>query len=239
MSTMEPPFRPLALHLRNADTFLAIAATLVAELEPAGYPGIALIALAATGAPTVWASNPYFERQAGLAYLLAGHCGDPALAAMRTSHTPAGRGRTWMVPILSCGELIGSLRLVSDDDRDRRAELTVLGSMVSVRFAQLGVEGPLDQHVRSALTQRQHEVAYLVSRGCTNPEIASMLKVSANAVKKHVSRVLEVMGISNRTELAAIAGRWSANPASVGALVLVELDNPAKPRVHSRSAEAA
>jgi hypothetical protein len=37
-----------------------------------------------------------------------------------------------------------------------------------------------------------------------------------------------VLGMSNRTELAAFVGRWSPNPASVAGVILVELDNPAK-----------
>jgi DNA-binding NarL/FixJ family response regulator len=65
-----------------------------------------------------------------------------------------------------------------------------------------------DQGLVVPLTSRQHEVALLVSRGCTNREIADMLAISTNAVKKHVSRVLDAIGASNRTELAARAAHW-------------------------------
>jgi len=60
------------------------------------------------------------------------------------------------------------------------------------------------------LTPRQHEIVVLLTRGCTNPEIAAMLGISVNAVKKHVSRVLVLADASNRTELAAIAAAWAA-----------------------------
>jgi DNA-binding NarL/FixJ family response regulator len=60
------------------------------------------------------------------------------------------------------------------------------------------------------LTPRQYEIAILVTRGCTNREIGTMLGISVNAVKKHVSRMLVALDASNRTELAAIAGGWPA-----------------------------
>lgn len=34
-----------------------------------------------------------------------------------------------------------------------------------------------------------------------------MLSISANAVKKHVSRALAILHVSNRTELAALVAR--------------------------------
>ena len=58
-----------------------------------------------------------------------------------------------------------------------------------------------------SITARQHEIALLVARGCTNPEIGTMLGISVNAVKKHVSRLLDVLDASNRTELAAMVAR--------------------------------
>jgi hypothetical protein len=55
----------------------------------------------------------------------------------------------------------------------------------------------------------------LVARGSTNAEIARLLSISPDAVKKHVSRALAALEVSNRAELAAIAGRWRcAAPAT-------------------------
>lgn len=78
----------------------------------------------------------------------------------------------------------------------------------------------LDDHIRGrlaalagpavALTTRQREIAELVVHGCTNPEIAQMLAISANAVKKHVSRLLALLEASNRTELASQLARRAA-----------------------------
>ncbi len=60
------------------------------------------------------------------------------------------------------------------------------------------------------LTRRQREVADLVTFGCTNAEIANMLAISANAVKKHVSRLLALLEASNRTELATTLAKRAA-----------------------------
>jgi DNA-binding NarL/FixJ family response regulator len=61
-----------------------------------------------------------------------------------------------------------------------------------------------------SITSRQHEIAQLVARGSTNPEIGVMLGISVNAVKKHVSRLLDALHASNRTELAAMVARADA-----------------------------
>jgi DNA-binding CsgD family transcriptional regulator len=60
----------------------------------------------------------------------------------------------------------------------------------------------------SVLSARQREIAWLVSRGCTNAEIAGMLGCSSHAIKKQVSRVLALLDVSNRTELAAVVAGW-------------------------------
>ena len=70
----------------------------------------------------------------------------------------------------------------------------------------------MGEEIESLLTRRQREVIELVVCGCTNAEIADMLAISANAVKKHVSRVLAILHVSNRTELAAFVSRRNPLP---------------------------
>jgi DNA-binding CsgD family transcriptional regulator len=83
-------------------------------------------------------------------------------------------------------------------------ELTRVDSLVHERLTVLaGDRGP-------ALTPRQRQVAELVGFGCTNGEIAKMLAISANAVKKHVSRLLQLLEASNRTELATTLAKRAA-----------------------------
>lgn len=51
------------------------------------------------------------------------------------------------------------------------------------------------------LTDREAEVARLVSRGLSNKEIGRLLYISDTTVKKHVTHILEKTGCSDREEL--------------------------------------
>ncbi|MDB4958771.1 MAG: hypothetical protein JWO36_6340 [Myxococcales bacterium] len=185
--------------LRAADGFAAVAAAAIDELS--AHAGVAGVAVEAhlDGHPTVWLGTAPFEPTAARQYIEGGFRTDALLAKLRATPMPATDGARWIAPIVGCGELLGAIRLVAGGNWFAR--LQHVSMLVSVRLAQLG--GIERDH--SSLTARQHEVVILVSRGCTNPEIAGMLAISANAVKKHVSRALEMLGVSNRTELAALA----------------------------------
>jgi DNA-binding NarL/FixJ family response regulator len=52
-------------------------------------------------------------------------------------------------------------------------------------------------------------VVRLVADGLTNPEIGSRLFISRATVKTHLSHVYAKLDVSNRTELAALAGTHS------------------------------
>ncbi len=55
------------------------------------------------------------------------------------------------------------------------------------------------------LTRRQAEVLYWICQGKSNAEIAIILKISVRTVTFHVSHILAVLGVTNRTEAANIA----------------------------------
>ncbi|MBM7369009.1 helix-turn-helix transcriptional regulator [Gordonia hydrophobica] len=59
------------------------------------------------------------------------------------------------------------------------------------------------------LTPRQNDVAALVSEGLSNAEIAAQLFLSELSIKKYVSRIFEVTGFRNRSELATA---WLRRP---------------------------
>ena len=53
------------------------------------------------------------------------------------------------------------------------------------------------------LTEREQDVAALVSKGMTNREVAAQLYVSSKAVEYHLRNIFGKLGISSRTELRA------------------------------------
>jgi LuxR family transcriptional regulator, maltose regulon positive regulatory protein len=55
------------------------------------------------------------------------------------------------------------------------------------------------------LTKRELEVLALLATGRSNQQIADELVVALDTVKKHVSRVLDKLGATNRTQAVARA----------------------------------
>ena len=57
------------------------------------------------------------------------------------------------------------------------------------------------------LSGREREALGLVAKGRTNKEIAASLIISENTARNHVSRILEKLGLSSRTEAATFAAQ--------------------------------
>ena len=66
---------------------------------------------------------------------------------------------------------------------------------------------PPDPACGTGLTARELEILRLVAAGRTNAAIAAELFISGKTVDTHVSRVLRKLGVSRRTEAAAVAHR--------------------------------
>jgi DNA-binding NarL/FixJ family response regulator len=55
-----------------------------------------------------------------------------------------------------------------------------------------------------ALTPREREVARLIARGYTNPQIASELTITKETVKSHVSNILSKLGVDGRGDVRTL-----------------------------------
>ena len=56
----------------------------------------------------------------------------------------------------------------------------------------------------SELTPREREVAFLIARGYTNPQIANELTITRETVKSHVSNILSKLGVDSRADVRSI-----------------------------------
>ena len=59
--------------------------------------------------------------------------------------------------------------------------------------------------ILSILTEREQEVFFQLGKGLTNTQIAEVLFISENTVKKHISSLLSKLGLTHRTEAAVYA----------------------------------
>jgi DNA-binding NarL/FixJ family response regulator len=57
------------------------------------------------------------------------------------------------------------------------------------------------------LTEREHQVLQLTARGLANKQIASLLEISENTVKFHLSSLYAKLGVTNRTEAVRTGAR--------------------------------
>ena len=78
-----------------------------------------------------------------------------------------------------------------------RRELRKLGARAEVR-------GPAtaDDSGLSSLTQRELEIAELITDRMTNPQIAEKLFLSEKTIETHIRNVFHKLGVSSRVEVA-------------------------------------
>lgn len=71
---------------------------------------------------------------------------------------------------------------------------------------------PVGRRRADGLTARQREVAELVSRGCTNREIAARLGIDERSAEGHVERIRLRLGFRSRAQVAAWFSARQADP---------------------------
>lgn len=77
---------------------------------------------------------------------------------------------------------------------------------LDARLAQAGLRSPTPAgRTVMGLTEREADVAALVSKGLTNAEVAAELYVSVNTVDYHLRNVFAKLGIRSRRELRVAA----------------------------------
>lgn len=105
--------------------------------------------------------------------------------------------------------LIDAIRLV------RGGGSLIDARLLSELLREMGVEGSRFQGAEGALealTPREQEVLQLLVCGLTNKEIAAEMHYSVGTVKNVVQRVIEKLGVSDRTQAAVYAVRAGLNP---------------------------
>jgi DNA-binding NarL/FixJ family response regulator len=126
------------------------------------------------------------------------------------------------------GQQATGLAVVIDDlqwaDRQSVEALTFMLRRLSVDpvLAMVSYRGPSDhldeaapqRQPGSALTSRETEVAHLVGKGLSNPEIAAELFISRKAVEYHLGNIYAKCGVRGRQQLRRFVGQWR-QPATI------------------------
>jgi len=81
---------------------------------------------------------------------------------------------------------------------------TVTRRLIS-EFTRLQRRPSAPSQLLGTLTPRETEVLKLIAEGLSNPEIAARLVVTEETVKTHVSRVLNKLGLRDRTQAVVVA----------------------------------
>jgi len=222
---------------RTADFVAAAGVVCRATRELLGVHQTCITLHAPSGQPLLGVDDTHVTDEHRLAYFHGMWRDDPYLAAMRThqvglealdreelmrvsrEHGYSGDDvHGCFVPLLEPAGLLGVARFgnVAPFGDDLRRMLVAITTHLSVHLARLDITNA-ESHLLARLTNRQREVAALAARGCTNVEIAELLEMSENTVKKHLKDIYERAGVDSRTELANRLARRGPRDAVIAA----------------------
>ena len=127
--------------------------------------------------------SSYSEEQAVMSSIMAGASGyllkNVPRAELVNAVRLAARGESLLDPAVTT-RVLARLKELTAKERDREADL---------------------------LSEREKEVLALVAQGLTNKEIAAKLVISENTARNHVSRILDKLGLTRRSEAATFAAQ--------------------------------
>jgi DNA-binding NarL/FixJ family response regulator len=108
----------------------------------------------------------------------------------------------------SADEVLRSIRRAA-------AGQTALSADVALVVAEAMRANPESASFRRRLTRltpRQREVLALLAEGRSNREIGNALFVSEGTIKNHVSQILDLLGVRDRTRLAVLVAKHGLGP---------------------------
>ena len=102
---------------------------------------------------------------------------------------------------------IARLRRASDVYAALRAAPFTARTEEELAACNLPVD-PAGKQSALALTSRETEVAHLVGKGLSNPEIAAELFISRKAVEYHLGNIYAKCGLNGRQQLRQFVAQW-------------------------------
>lgn len=88
----------------------------------------------------------------------------------------------------------------------------VAATQLDARTTRQSTQALQQRRLWESVTPRQRDVMRWLTTGADNLAIARKLRVGDRAVKAHVSALLDVFGVENRTQLALLADRAGIRP---------------------------
>ena len=163
--------------------------------------GLQAVELALSLKPDIVIMDLMMPELSGAAATQRIHDADPAIRIMilTTFGTSAE-----MAQAIANGAVGALMKDTATDDLVSAIRAIVAGKRVIPARLQKLVE---EDNPLFSLSDRQLEILTSVARGLSNAEIARQFNLSEITIKKHLSAIFEHLGVSNRTEAAALALR--------------------------------
>jgi len=93
-----------------------------------------------------------------------------------------------------------------DQARRRRDLANLERSLDELNRSQLG-QPPPEPAGGGGLTRRELEVLRLMAQGLSKPQVAKVLAISPNTVKRHAGNIFNKLGVNDRAQAAVWAAR--------------------------------